>query len=87
MPGIQQCSLDILSFSSLYYIPKGNVLVGVYLLSFYLFNEYLLSAIVLTFLSLSRTDEDSVQECYHIVSIPVQLWASYLISEIQRDSL
>ena len=47
------------------------MLVGVYLLSFYLFNEYLLSATVLTFLSLSRTDEDSVQECYHIVSILV----------------
>jgi len=87
VPGIQQCSLDVLSFSSLYCLPKGSMLVGVYRLSFYLFNEYLLSAIVLIFICLSRTDEDFVQECYHIVSIPVQLWASYLTSEIQWDSL
>lgn len=73
VPGIQQCSLDVLSFSSLYCLPKGSVLVGVYLLSFYLFSEYLLSAVVLIFLSLSWTDDNFVQECYHIVSILVQL--------------
>lgn len=48
------------------------MLVGVYLL-FYLVSEYLLSAVVLIFLSLSWTDDNFFQECYHIVSILVQL--------------
>lgn len=50
VPGIQQCSADIISFSSLFCLPKDSVLVGMYPLSFYFFNEYLLNAIFLFFL-------------------------------------
>lgn len=60
VPGIEQCSVDMMSFPSLCWLPKESVHIAVFHLSFYLFGKYLLSAIVLIFLSLSRTDEDFV---------------------------